>query len=229
MSIRIRAAFLVAAALLVSPVVARAQAAAKPKATASIATILGKPVTRADLGAAPRAITQIAAGDAAKQKSLEAKWEAQALTGLVLGTLLDLYATEQKVEATPHELSELLSMSVAGAQTPEAIRAGATPPDTNDARYRLAGAGVVVRFKINAALYKEYGGDVIVDPQAGPMPMGSYRRFLEARQKAGAFTVAAAWKERFWSSFAVDAQQPIVPPAEAAGMMSRPWWRGDGK
>lgn len=214
------------------PAAAPAPAAKSPAAKSAgpaIATLFGNEVTRADLGPAPPVLDQMAAGDAAKRKELEARWEAQALTGLVLGSLLDQYAAEQKIAPTPAELSELMHLAAVGAKSPEAVAAGAAPPDTNSAPYRQAATGVIARFKINAAIYNQYGGTVLIDPQAGPMPFGSYQRFLEAKQKAGAFTVAPEWKERFWSAFVIDPGQPVVPEAEARATMNTPWWREGAK
>src|SRR5688500_4186862 len=167
--------------------VAPAQPAAAAKAGASIATVLGRSVTRADLGTTPPMLEQIAQGDTAKLAAMTQAWESQALTGLVLGALLDRYATQQKIEASPAEVSEMMAMAARVSESPEAVKAGAGKPDTTLAQVRMAGAAVVQRFKLHAALHKQYGGRVLVDPQAGPMPYDAYKSFLEAEQKAGSF------------------------------------------
>lgn len=206
---------------------APAKRKAAPAAAATIATVLGKPIVRADLGPAPPVLQQVAAGDPAKLKSLTARWEGQALTGLVLGTLLERYGVQRGIAATPAEVSEMMALAMKGATSPEAVKAGAPKPDTTDAKFRSAGAAVVERFKLHAALYDQYGGRVSIDPRMGPMPFDAYRSFLEAEQKAGAFTVATAWTKRFWAAFAEDGKQQYVPAAEASKVIHAAWWRED--
>ena len=234
-----------ALALLVPPGLALAQAKAKstpkpattvaPKPAAStpaeagagpsIATVLGRAVTRADLGATPPMIEQIAQGDSAKLAAMTTAWENQALTGLVLGALLDRYAADKKIEASPAEVSEMMAMAARVAESPEAKKAGAPRPDTTHAQIRMAGAAVVQRFKMHALLHKQYGGRVLVDPQAGPMPFDAFKSFLEAEQKAGSFTVSAEWNPRFWAAFASDEGKQFVPAEEASAVINKAWWR----
>lgn len=239
MSLRSAIPGALALALLVPPALALAQAKAKstpnPAATAgpsraatggdSIATLLGRPITRADLGATPPMLEQAAQGDTVKLLAMTTAWESQALTGLVLGALLDRYAMEQKIEATPAEVSEMMAMAIRVAETPEAVKAGAPRPDTTHVQVRKAGAVVVQRFKMHAALHKQYGGRVLVDPQAGPMPYDAYKSFLEAEHKAGSFTVSAEWTPRFWAAFTGDEGKQFVPAEEASEVINKAWWR----
>ncbi|MEO6463896.1 MAG: hypothetical protein ABIP29_12555 [Candidatus Eisenbacteria bacterium] len=231
-----------ALALMLAPALAvaqaKARAKAKPTAAASksdpaaapaIATLLGKKVTTTDIGGMPSQLAAVAKDDPAKLKELSRAWESQALTGLVLGTLLDRWTLEQKITASPDEVSEMLFMAVQAATSPEAKQAGAPVPDTTNATVRMASAAVVARFKMHAALHKKYGGRVVVDPQAGPLPFDAYRRFLEAEEKAGSFAVVPAWKTRFWAAFNnVDGKQ-YVPEAEGAVMIQKEWWRDQAK
>jgi hypothetical protein len=232
-----------ALALLLAPAHARAQAAtakpaakaakaAKPAATAraaapAIATILGQKVTQADLGGTPPQLAAVAKNDPAKLAELSKAWESQALTGLVLGTLLDRWSREQKISASPVEVSEMLAMATKAATSADGKQAGAPVPDTTNVNVRMATAAVVARFKMHAALHKKYGGRVVIDPQAGPLPFDAYKRFLEAEEKAGSFTVTPAWKQRFWAAFASDGDKTFVPEAEASAVIQKEWWRED--
>jgi hypothetical protein len=182
MSNRTAVACALALALILAPELARAQAkgTAKPAAGATtakaaapakasgpaIATVLGRSVTEADLGGTPPMLVQAAQGDTAKLREMTAAWHSQALTGFVLGTLLDRWAQGQKIHATPGEVSEMLATAARAAGTDEAKKAGAPMPDTTNAEVRMAGAAVVARFKMHAALHKLYGGRVVIDPQA---------------------------------------------------------------
>lgn len=227
-----------ALALLLAPALAGAQAkatakakpaAAAAKAAPAIATLLGKNVRPTDLGGIPPQLAAVAKDDPAKLKELSRAWENQALTGLVLGTLLDRWTMQQKITASPVEVSEMLALATQAATSPEAKQAGAPVPDTTNANVRMASAAVVARFKMHAALHKKYGGRVVVDPQAGPLPFDAYKRFLEAEEKAGSFTVVPAWKTRFWAAFDnVDGKQ-YVPEAEGSVMIQKEWWRDQGK
>jgi hypothetical protein len=191
----------------------------------AIATVLGRTITRADLGPTPPMIAQIAQGDTAKLGQMTTAWESQALTGLVLGMLLDRYAEKKKIEASPAEISEMLLAAARVASSPEAVKAGAPRPDTTHAEVRKAGAAVVQRFKMNAALHAEYGGRVLVDPQAGPMPFDAFKLFLQAEEKSGAFTITPAWTPRFWAAFAGEEGKQFVPAAEGKAMITKAWWR----
>jgi hypothetical protein len=206
---------------------AKAKAKAAPAPAAAIATVLGQKVTKADLGTPPPMLEQIAQGDAAKLATLKKAWESQALTGMVLGMLLERYTLAQKIEVSPVEVSEMLAAASRAAASPEAVKAGATAPDTTNEQVRMASAAVIQRFKMHRALHKQFGGRVLMDPQAGPLPFDAYKSFLEAEQKAGAFTVTAPWKERFWSAFTGDQGKQFMPVAEAEKAISTPWWRED--
>jgi hypothetical protein len=226
-----------AAPTLAAPTTTKPDAPAKPSASntmprkaakagseEAIATIHGRPVTLAHLGPMPSSITEAAKGDTAKLEGIRKSWQSQALTGLVLGSLLDDWAATQKIAATPAEVSQMLALASQAAESLKAENPKVPRPDTTNAQVRMASAGVVTRFKMNAALYRKYGGRVLVDPAAGPMPFEAYQRFLKEQEKAGAFTVAPAWKDRFWAAFAPEGKQ-FVPEKEAAAMINREWWR----
>jgi hypothetical protein len=204
------------------PTKAPAKAATKPVAPATIATVLGQKLTRNDFGPVPPVLAQMAGGDAAKLAALNAQWEDQALTGLVLGALLDRFGKQKGIAPTNAEVSEVLAVLSKVEQR------AAARPDTTDPTVRGGAVALVGRFKIHAALYAQYGGRVFLDRQSGPLPFDAYRRLLEAEKKAGSYTITPAWEKRFWATLSEDAGRQFVPAAEAKAAISQPWWRGPG-
>jgi len=83
---------------------------------------------------------------------------------------------------------------------------------------------VVRAWRINHALYKQYGGRVIFQ-QAGPEPIDAYRDFLRAQEAKGAFRITdEKAKEAFWKYFTDDKMHTFLDQAEGARMMESPWW-----
>ena len=82
---------------------------------------------------------------------------------------------------------------------------------------------VVTKWKVNQALYAQYGGRVIFQ-QAGNEPMDAYRAFLKDEQTKGDFKILDAKTEAsFWEYFDV-ANTSTYSKEEADKMMSTPWW-----
>jgi hypothetical protein len=108
------------------------------------------------------------------------------------------------------------------AQTP------ATPQEAaEEAQARRTVAAAFIRqWKINQALYRDYGGRIIFQ-QGGPEPLDAYRRFLEAQQRQGAFAIADKELEAaFWRYYKDDAIHSFYPTgsAEEAQAFASPWW-----
>jgi len=83
---------------------------------------------------------------------------------------------------------------------------------------------MVRTWKINHALYKQYGGRVIFQ-QAGPEPIDAYRDFLREQEAKGAFRIAdEKAKEAFWKYFTDDKMHTFLDEKEGAKMMETPWW-----
>lgn len=81
---------------------------------------------------------------------------------------------------------------------------------------------VVGRWKVNKALYEQYGGRVIFQ-QAGDEPMDAYRAFLKEEQARGSFQIFdAKAEEKFWQGFSSESH----PLSKEAGdkAMNTPWW-----
>ncbi len=78
-------------------------------------------------------------------------------------------------------------------------------------------------WKFDQALYKQFGGTVVMK-QANPMePIGAYKKYLEDREKAKNFEITDAdYKKNFWQMFDVPKQAPVVPANKVD--YSKPWW-----
>ena len=89
-------------------------------------------------------------------------------------------------------------------------------------------AGHFVRhWKLNKALYEQYGGRVIFQ-QAGPEPLDAYRDFLKEQEKAGAFKlIDPSLSEPFWHYFTNDAMHTFYPEKEGDKFIQTPWWTMD--
>jgi heat shock protein HslJ len=102
---------------------------------------------------------------------------------------------------------------------------GAAAAGERQARAEIA-AAFIRQWKINGALQRKYGGRIIFQ-QAGPEPLDSTRRFLEAAQAAGDFTIAdPALEKRFWAYYRDDARHSFYKPGsreEQAAFTTPPW------
>ncbi len=73
----------------------------------------------------------------------------------------------------------------------------------------------ILRWKVNRALYRRYGGRIIFQ-QAGPEPLDAYRTFLQEQAAQGTFRIFDAALEReFWRYFTNDAMHQFYPPGSA--------------
>ncbi|MCP3162116.1 hypothetical protein [Myxococcus qinghaiensis] len=78
---------------------------------------------------------------------------------------------------------------------------------------------MVLSWKLQRALHREYGGDIIFQ-QAGPEAVGAYLPFLEARMKAGDFKILdEALGRRFWDSVR---RAPGI--RMESNTLETPWW-----
>jgi hypothetical protein len=91
---------------------------------------------------------------------------------------------------------------------------------------RTVAAAFIRQWKINQALYRDYGGRIIFQ-QGGPEPLDAYRRFLEEQERQGAFAItrkdlaAALW--RYYTEDAIHTFYS-AGSAEEAHAFAIPWW-----
>jgi hypothetical protein len=132
--------------------------------------------------------------------------------------------TEAERESLSSELDSLNDLMASLAEgSPEADSAEV-------AEYREQVATAFVRqWKINQALYRQYGGRVIFQ-QGGPEPVDAYRRFLEEQEKEGNFAITDQnFAGKFWDYYRNDAIHSFYPPGseEEKQAIETPWWLTD--
>jgi hypothetical protein len=137
--------------------------------------------------------------------------DAEELRYVVLTRLTDQYADQRDIVVTPAEKDAYVThvrafmeedrarRQAAGEQVPADIVADATEESEEDRTARLEIAAAFIRqWKINRALYQQYGGRISFQ-QRGPEPLDAYRRFLEERQARGDFNIVNKKLEaEFW-------------------------------
>jgi hypothetical protein len=146
----------------------------------------------------------------ARREELARKLEATALSA----------AERQSLSSELDSLNEFLSnIGEAGN--------GAKEDSAEDKTARRQVAAAFIRqWKINRALYRQYGGRIIYQ-QGGPEPLDAYRTFLQARERQGAFTILnKAFEPEFWKYFVTDSMHSFYPKGsqEEARVFETPWW-----
>lgn len=81
-------------------------------------------------------------------------------------------------------------------------------------------------YKINQALWAQYGGRVIFQ-QLGPEPLDAYRKFLEDHEKKGTFVIVdKTLVDAFWHYMRTDSMHMFLEDPQARTMMTTRWWAG---
>ncbi len=99
------------------------------------------------------------------------------------------------------------------------------PQETRAARERIARA-FILQWKINQALYRQYGGRIGFQ-QGGPEPLDACRRFLEESQARGDFRILdPALATAFWRYYVDDRIHSFYRSGspEEAQAFRVPWW-----
>jgi hypothetical protein len=142
----------------------------------------------------------------------------EALRDAILTPLLDRYAAERGIRAAPPEIDATLEkmrrdMAASGLATADDL----TPEEKVEMdEMRRDMARVLIRqWKINKALYDQYGGRIIYQ-QLGPEPLDTYREFLRQCEANGAFAIRdQALEASFWRYFTEDSTHDFMPPGGA--------------
>jgi hypothetical protein len=153
--------------------------------------------------------------------------DAEELRYFVLKSLTDRYAasnaitvTQEEKEAYVAQEREVLSKDPAVAPAPREESA-----EDQAAHLEIAEA-FIMQWKINRALYRQYGGRIIFQ-QGGPEPLDAYRKFLEQRQAAGDFSIDnEALADEFWRYFKDNSIHSFYKPGsqeEAQAFATAPW------
>jgi hypothetical protein len=116
-------------------------------------------------------------------------------------------ANDEQREALSRELDVLEQL--AAAEKDEA--AGANDPEIKAYAEEVA-RSFILRWKVNRALYRQYGGRIIYQ-QAGPEPLDAYRRFLEEQVAQGNFRILKPdFEPEFWRYYVTDSIHDFYPP-----------------
>jgi hypothetical protein len=124
------------------------------------------------------------------------------------------------------ELESLNAMQQ--AMTEADSRAGT--PESAAAETRVAGA-FVEQWKVNQALYRQYGGRVIYQ-QGGPEPLDAYHEFFKAAQKSGEFRIINKdFESALWRYYTDDSIHQFIPESgdEKEQAINTPWWMMEEK
>ena len=82
----------------------------------------------------------------------------------------------------------------------------------------------IKQWKINQALYREYGGRVIYQ-QGGAEPLDAYRRFFETAQEKGNFEIIEQkFEPAFWKYYTTDSIHSFYSKEEQESAINTPWW-----
>ena len=154
----------------------------------------------------------------------------EALREAILTPLLDQYAAERGIRAEPEEIDALLEkMRRDMAESGDVAAADDLTPEERaevDAMLHGTAGGIVRQWKINKALYEQYGGRIIYQ-QLGPEPIDAYGQFLRQREADGAFAIRdQALETSFWRYFTDDSIHDFMTPGsadEARAFTTPPW------
>lgn len=109
-----------------------------------------------------------------------------------------------------------------------AEKAASDPEDSRKTEERIA-ESFVRAWKVNLALYEQYGGRVIFQ-QAGVEPLDAYRLFLQEQEAAGNFQILdKQYEASFWNYFTNDTMHSFYPTDEGDKFMRTPWWLSSEK
>ena len=112
------------------------------------------------------------------------------------------------------------------AMTQAENRAGSVE---SDAAESFVARSFIEQWKLNRALYRQYGGRVIYQ-QGGAEPLDAWQQFLRDAQKAGKFRILSRELEpALWSYYTTDSIHRFYPDSAAAGeqAINTPWWMMD--
>lgn len=151
------------------------------------------------------------------------------LTDAILSPLFDNYARERDITVEQAEIDRFIENLHSGKDraglTSDENLTDAEATQVEEMETSLA-RDMILQWKINKALYEEYGGRIIYQ-QLGPEPLDAYLEYLENRQAEGAFEIRdPELAEAFWSYFTDDARHDFMDPggADAEKAFSSPFW-----
>lgn len=153
--------------------------------------------------------------------------DAEELRYVVLEKLTDRYVESQGITVSQAEQEAYAARLREELSRDPAVAAELGQESAEDRAARLEiGAAFIRQWKINRALYQQYGGRIGYQ-QGGPEPLDAYRLFLEERQAAGDFSIDdATMVEPFWRYYRNDEIHSFYEPGseeEARAFEVSPW------
>jgi len=153
--------------------------------------------------------------------------DAEELRFYVLRALTERYAAQHgitvnraEIDRYEREVDAFMKADAAKRGVPAEVGKPLSAED-KAARDEIA-AAFIRQWKINRALYQQYGGRVIFQ-QGGPEPLDAYRKFLEAAAARGDFVIAdPALADGFWRYYRDTARHAFMP-APATAFSVPPW------
>lgn len=159
--------------------------------------------------------------------------DADALQATILSRLFDQFAAERGIEATTVEIDALLA-NMHSDETDEAKREREELTVEEVAEIRALenemAMSLIRQWKINKALYEQYGGRIIYQ-QLGPEPLDAYLKFLKQRESEGGFSIYdKALADGFWAYFTNEKLHDFMEPGsadEATAYSTPPWEKAE--
>ncbi|MEE4173663.1 MAG: META domain-containing protein [Xanthomonadales bacterium] len=154
----------------------------------------------------------------------------EAVQARILDRLFGAYRVHHSLEATDEEIAAYLADMNRALAEDLGDEAESMDDLTEDERAEVKALregmarSMIEQWKLNRALYEQYGGRVIYQ-QFGPEPLDAYRQFLEERQAAGDFVFLDPDVEAaFWRYFRDESMHDFFPPDEAKTVFATPPW-----
>jgi hypothetical protein len=148
---------------------------------------------------------------------------------IVLQKLTDRYAAGKGIDVTDAETAAYIAhMRATLSKDPNF--SGPLPDSEASAGDKAArdeiAAAFIRQWKINRALYQQYGGRIVFQ-QGGPEPLDAYRKFLEESAARGDFRISNPELDAgFWRYYRDDSIHEFFKPGsaeEAKAFVDPPW------
>ena len=158
--------------------------------------------------------------------------DAEELQYIVLEKLTDRYAAEKGIAVTEEEKAAYIArMRATLSKDPNYT--GPLPGSEESAEDKAARdeitAAFIRQWKINRALYQQYGGRIVFQ-QGGPEPLDAYRKFLDESAARGDFRITNPEIDAgFWRYYRDDSIHEFFKPGsavEAKAFADPPWLAG---
>jgi len=228
----------IACLLLLQTPFSQAQEGYGKSADPVAAEVLGEPVRTSNPGEMVYVIKQVLSVNYAREHGLQAtdaeikdfvarkkeldaraRKDIQARQGAIEKSLQAENLPDSEREQLEGELKFLQQMQ----QTAVDADKQADKPERVAAETQMARA-IIGQWKVNKALYKQYGGRVIY-MQGGAEPLDAYYKFFKEAQKSGDFKIMnEEFETAFWNYYVTDSKHKFYPENEAEQAINTPWW-----